>query len=224
MIKNGCISVLPEGEIERRYCELLRLGISERAIGKLIRVVENLCDHDIAKRRIENLRTIGYVNPLEMIEAQPFLLMRSEVKVAASIDQWGFWCKIIDSSVSIYELSQKRAQIFSAKIEKVHLVFLLSQFVKKNVTISCICNIVTLNIESVLIGFVRYAGSDLNKIRRAAQHHQLVPQNASWQERALMIRNIRHNLPNSVYVAYIQLVITSHPHKDSTTIIDVLQN
>lgn len=222
-MKRGFVTVLPEGEMTRRRLALRALGLSERAINTLQKRAPQLCDAGIACKRIENLRKIGFTDPLLVVESQPFVLMRSEKVIADRIAFWRVWCSIIDPHVSIFDISQCRAQIFSAMTQKVHIIFLIAQYVQKEVTILRICNIVTLNIESVLIAFAKHSKADLLKLRHIAKTHICVPKNATWQEKALLIREIKQKLPSCIYAEYISLVIASHPKISMQTIIDLLQ-
>ncbi len=222
-MKKGFVTVLPEGEMIRRRLALRDLGLSERAINILHKRAPQLCDAEIARRRIENLRKIGFTDPLSVVESQPFVLMRSEKVITDRIAFWRSWCSILDPHVSIFDISQCRAQIFSAMTQKVHIIFLITQYIQKEVTISRICNIVTLNIESVLIAFAKNPKVDLLKLRHIAKTHILVPKDATWQEKALLIREIKQKLPSCIYAEYISLVIASHPKIPMQTIIDLLQ-
>lgn len=221
-MKRGFVTFLNEGEVECRQKGLRALGLSDHAITALRKRAKQLCDVQKARARIANLAQIGFVDPMDIVESQPYVLMRSEDEVTARINFWKSWCRIVEPNISIYAISRCRAQIFSAAIEKVHIIFLISQFVK-GTTISRICNVVTLNIENVLLMFARYRDSDLSALHCHARRCKIVNKCTTREERLQLVRNVRDALPRSIYAAYIHLMITAHP-RHAKMIVQVLQS
>lgn len=205
-MKRGFLTVLPEGEVERRRQGLLALGISKHAVNALHKRYKKLCDHEKARARIDNLARIGFPDPISIVESQPHILLRTEEDVCTKIEVWKKWCHTIDRNVSIYEICRCRPQIFSAMSQKVHVVFLVAQHTTES-TIQRICNMVTLNIENVLIMFARYRKASFVELHQYARKCTVISRATSVEKRVQIISSVKKLLPRDVYVAYMQMMM-----------------
>ena len=220
-MKKGFLTVLPEGELDRRIAGMRDLGLSDETITALQNNVPKLCPPEKAYARMQNLTAVGF-DALQFVSAQPFVLIRSEKEVCAKVRCWQKWCADINADVSIHLLSQCRTQIFSAMIEKVNIVFMIAQCIKKNVTVERICNVVTLNMENVLLAFASNRNADLVQLHYKARTQNIVTRKTPLDKRLRLIRNVRDRLPEKIYEEYMRYKINAHKKVPSQYIVDQL--
>lgn len=214
MSKKGFLEILPDGEVHRRRRALREMHISDVAICKMELMSPQLCSAEAARARMKNLCELGFEDPLVIVEAQPHVLLRSEHDVTSRIKMWQTWCKKIGARACVLELCKKRTQIFTAMVEKVHVVFLVAQHLAET-EVGRICNMVTLNIESVLHAFAWGQQTSFVSLHEYARKNKVAARHDLMRDRLLIVQAARTKLPQDVYDAYTTMMYKKYPsHKE----------
>lgn len=132
------------------------LGLLPGSVRYLEKYAPTLCDLVTAQRRYDHLARLGFVDPRAFINNNPFVIMRSCENVAEKFHLWKDAIAQFDLQVDIYQLLDERVQILSASSQKARMIFLLAKHVAHDVNADRLCNIVTLNLEDVLLAYINY--------------------------------------------------------------------
>lgn len=188
--------------IQKRKQHLMQeLGLSQKCIRSLHKTTHALCDRTKADLCIKNLRSLGFNDPLELIERNPTLLSRKVETIRARFYMLRVWMPIFDRSVDLYAILSARPQLWSVSKKKLLTILLLLLNVRKEVTPKRICNIITLNLENVLIAYMQNPELDCLDLHRLVRTGNYEMQRPIEFKKKYILDNQEY-LPEDVFVVY----------------------
>ena len=158
-------SPLTHAELEHREMALrYEVGLSMGSLRKLQSTTPNLCEVSRAKRRIQNLKALGFdIN--ELIERSPKVLDRRSTTVRKKFLMIRAWFKLLKcDNIDIHEFFMSRHQLWSVGPKKMHVICLLALHINSEVTADRLCNMFTQNLEEILCTYIDNQTKSFDKL------------------------------------------------------------
>jgi hypothetical protein len=189
---------------ERRIALIEDIGLSKKCVDMMQKTTRTLCDPQKAKRRIKNLRNLGFDLPIDLIESNPTLINRKVSTVDRRFRMVQLWMETFNKKVDIHELFYRRPQLWSVGGNKLLIIFLLCTKINGGVTPERICNLITLNLEDLLITFMLNQKKDCVTIHRLTRErrHDVIERHLSKQKKQKTVLEGGGKLPKIIYAEY----------------------
>ena len=185
---------------QRKGFLINEIGLSPECVTSIGKMSSSLCSVKKALNRLKNLQDLGFDPAIDFIENDPTLIVRRSGTVQERFFIAKNWMECFDGSVDIHELFRTRPQLWSVGRDKFHVVFLLVKKIKGGVTPERICNIITVNLENLLITFAINREKNCKDIYRIASN--VKNKGIRREIKQGMIINLRKKLPKEVYEEY----------------------
>ncbi len=189
---------LPQKEIEKRK-KFLKKNISDKCVGRFAKIDKNLCPIDKMQRRLDNLYELGF-DAKKLAEKNPTILRRTRMNVRLRFFYIGATFGKFDPETDIKHFFMTRPQLWSVGANKLNVIVELTKTVSRNVTPGRFCNIITLNLEDVLLAYINGYGDDLIDLHREARNYKA--KKMSLKEKRKKIINHCKKLPQEVFALY----------------------
>ncbi|MFA5985916.1 MAG: hypothetical protein WC819_01035 [Parcubacteria group bacterium] len=196
------VSVSKEEIEDRRMYLIDELGISPGSVRYLEKYAPTLCDLVTVQKRYDHLVRLGFADPCAFINNNPFIIMRSCENVAEKFHLWKDAIAQFDPHVDIYQLLDERLQILSASSRKARVIFLLAKHLARDVNADRLCNIVTLNLEDVLLAYINYTCQNFFDLCVKARKMRKEMKGKPVHFKRGMVMYMRKKLPPDVESAY----------------------
>lgn len=192
---------LPQSQIDKRQHQLIDdIGLSSHCVDALRGNTRSLCSPTKAERRIVNLDKLGF-DARVFVEINPTILHRKRATVTERFSIITKWFKSIDINVDVIELLLHRPQLWSVGKKKLVTIYLLSGHIHAGVTPERICNLITINLEDILLTYISGSNCDFVKLRYEASRYNKRKTLSKVVKRKFIV-SYHDKLPKDVYDFY----------------------
>lgn len=192
---------LSQNRIDERQRQLIDdIGLSSQCVDALRDGTRSLCSPTKVERRMHNLDEIGF-DARTFVEINPTILHRKRATVTERVSTITDWFKGIDVNADVIELLLYRPQLWSVGRQKLMTIFLLSNYINTGVTPERICNMITINLEDILLTYINGCNFDFVQLRyKAARYNKKKKLSKFAKKRVIVL--YRDKLPKDVYDFY----------------------
>jgi hypothetical protein len=176
------------------------IGLSESVIEKFQKITKNLCDVTRAQRRIQNLKDLGF-DVENFVVSNPKILIRKSVTVRRKFKIVRAWFLKLGIDEDLYKLFEARPQLWSVSPRKLHIICLLA-INMEGVTAGRICNMVTLNLESIICTFADEQSINFQELFTSVRRRDRDMYMSDVTKHQYIIQH-EYALPKLVYKKYI---------------------
>ncbi len=192
---------LSQSRINERQRQLIDdIGLSSQCVDVLRDSTRSLCSPTKVERRMNNLDELGF-DARAFVEINPTILHRKRTTVIERFFVITSWFKSIDVNADVIGLLLYRPQLWSVGEKKLTTLFLLSRSIQSGVTPTRICNMITINLEDILLAYINECNCDFVQLRYAASQYNK-EKTLSKEVKKKFIVAYHDKLPNGVYDFY----------------------
>jgi hypothetical protein len=193
---------LSKEEISDRARDLItEIGLSHLALSKFRKMNPNLCNLEKAKRRMQNLKDLGF-DAYTFIEINPKILDRRIATVRKSFDSLQKWSDLLSISECFHDLTMKKCQPWSTSSKKFDMICSLAEGME-GVTFGRVCNMCAENIENILCVYIIEQPTNFREFFTSVRKYKM-RLGISKKQKQEFIKQHPRLLPETVYGLYTQ--------------------
>lgn len=184
--------------LERKAFLIDTIGLSQMCVQKMRKITNALCCSEKVEQRIENLKSLGFSDPVTFLEVNPHMIFRTRKTVTKHFWLARAWLVLFDRDIDIHALLQSRSQLWSVSENKLIVVSLLAAHCLEGISPGRVCDLITLNLENLLLTYTEHPKAGCGLLCKIARKQ---PKTSLDQKRKL-IMNQKAFLPPIVFTQY----------------------
>lgn len=160
---------LNKEEIEEREFFLLQYGLSAGCVKKIKETNSCLVKVTEAKKRLDNLKKLGFRNLSKLLMLNPSVIFRKEKSVKIRFFMVWSYLQFSKEDKNIFYFFTIKPQLWTAGLSKLTIVIYLAKEKKASSNLGRVCSMLTLALEDILLAHFEDRGRSFPHIYSEAK-------------------------------------------------------